>query len=270
MLNEENNQSQKKLRGSGGYVFAKVTDEEQKNGNLGGPELFLAGIGRLSEDRFSKYYCNKCESEYQGAPTIQFENPNEELGEDVVLIEKGQYICSTCNNIIAQYRKFNAHSSDQKVQQFEEGERSSIDAERKPPGTNNAESVTSVSRISEEFFPVRSLIGMAAYDNEAILVGNVHEIGLRKSSGGNIQIMVKISNQNKKDDSTNIQDREFKWTDISKIGDIVLLGNTKSDEETNSSRSSSTTTNQSRLCHSCGYSNQGNADFCEECGSKLS
>ncbi|HVD35959.1 MAG TPA: hypothetical protein VNB68_01005, partial [Nitrososphaeraceae archaeon] len=62
MLNEENNQSQKKLRGSGGYVFAKVTDEEQKNGNLGGPELFLAGIGRLSEDRFSKYYCNKCES----------------------------------------------------------------------------------------------------------------------------------------------------------------------------------------------------------------
>ena len=169
MLNEENNQSQKKLRGSGGYVFAKVTDEEQKNGNLGGPELFLAGIGRLSEDRFSKYYCNKCESEYQGAPTIQFENPNEELGEDVVLIEKGQYICGTCNNIIAQYRKFNAHSSDQKVQQFEEGERSSIDAERKPAGTNNAESVASVSRISEEFFPIRSLIGMAAYDNEAYL-----------------------------------------------------------------------------------------------------
>ena len=35
---------------------------------------------------------------------------------------------------------------------------------------------------------------------KSILVGNVHEIGLRKSSGGNIQIMVKISNQNKKDD----------------------------------------------------------------------
>jgi sporulation protein YlmC with PRC-barrel domain len=156
------------------------------------------------------------------------------------------------------------------VQQLEEGERSSIDAERKPAGTNNTESVTSASRISEEFFPIRSLIGMTAYDNEAILVGNVHEIGLRKSSGGNIQIMVKISNQNKKNDSTNIQDREVKWTDISKIGDIVLLGNTKSDEETNRSRSSSTTTNQSRLCRSCGYANQGNAVFCEECGSKLS
>ena len=36
-------------------------------------------------------------------------------------------------------------------------------------GTNNAESVTSVSRISEEFFPIRSLIGMVAYDNEVYL-----------------------------------------------------------------------------------------------------
>ena len=37
--------AQKKLRGSGGYAIARINDEEQKKGNLGGPELFLAGIG---------------------------------------------------------------------------------------------------------------------------------------------------------------------------------------------------------------------------------
>ena len=51
----------KKLRGSGGYVMANVTDEQQMKGNLGGPDLFLAPIGRLSEDKISKHFCNTCE-----------------------------------------------------------------------------------------------------------------------------------------------------------------------------------------------------------------
>src|SRR3712207_2403565 len=100
--------AEKKLRGSGGYAIARVTDEEQKKGNLGGPELFLAGIGRLEEDRFVKHYCNKCEKAYEGSPALVFENPNEELGEGVTLIEKGEYKCKACNATIAQYRKFDA------------------------------------------------------------------------------------------------------------------------------------------------------------------
>ena len=47
----------KKLRGSGGYVMATVTDEQQGKGNLGGPDLFLAPVGRLDYDKISKYYC---------------------------------------------------------------------------------------------------------------------------------------------------------------------------------------------------------------------
>ena len=47
MSSEDNGLQEKKLRGSGGYVYAKVTEEEQKRGNLGGPELFIAGVGRL-------------------------------------------------------------------------------------------------------------------------------------------------------------------------------------------------------------------------------
>src|ERR1041384_4793122 len=109
--------AEKKLRGSGGYAIAKISDEEQKKGNLGGPELFLAGVGRLDEDRFTKYYCNKCEKDYEGSPAIVYENPNEELGEGVTLVEKGEYKCKACSATIAQYRKFDAPA--QQTQQLQ-------------------------------------------------------------------------------------------------------------------------------------------------------
>ena len=51
----------KKLRGSGGYIMATVTDEQQRKGNLGGPDLFLATVGRIDVDKISKYFCNTCE-----------------------------------------------------------------------------------------------------------------------------------------------------------------------------------------------------------------
>ena len=41
----------KKLRGSGGYVLAVVTADQQRKGNLGGPDLFLAPIGRLDAEK---------------------------------------------------------------------------------------------------------------------------------------------------------------------------------------------------------------------------
>jgi DNA-binding NtrC family response regulator len=50
------------------------------------------------------FFCNKCNREYTGCPNIEYENPNEELGEGIVLIEKGEYQCKICNNIIAIYR----------------------------------------------------------------------------------------------------------------------------------------------------------------------
>jgi hypothetical protein len=38
---------------------------------------------------------------------IKYESQNEELGEGIILIEKGEYRCRTCNNLIALYPKFN-------------------------------------------------------------------------------------------------------------------------------------------------------------------
>ena len=96
----------KKLRGSGGYIMATVTDEQQMKGNLGGPDLFLAPIGRLDASTITKHFCNTCEKEFEGPPKIEFENPNEVVAENLVLAERGQYICNSCNASIAEYRDF--------------------------------------------------------------------------------------------------------------------------------------------------------------------
>ena len=46
---------------------------------------------------------HKCGNEQSGSPLISYENPNEELGEGVILIEKGEYKCKVCDNVIALY-----------------------------------------------------------------------------------------------------------------------------------------------------------------------
>jgi sporulation protein YlmC with PRC-barrel domain len=228
MMSEERSLREKKLRGSGGYVIAKVTDEEQKRGNLGGPELFLAGIGRLPEERFSKYFCNKCEKEYKGSPTLKFENPNEDLGEGVTLAEKGEYKCAACENTIAQYRKFDSTSVGQQTPVSKNNSTANSSSgdgesqlERKSPPTNEASESTqakdfpsqdsSVSnkalvdssgktvsqKLQEDatFQPIQSLIEMPAYDSEARLIGKVQEIGLKRSTlrSGSREISVKIT-----------------------------------------------------------------------------
>jgi sporulation protein YlmC with PRC-barrel domain len=257
---------EKKLRGSGGYAIARVTDEEQKKGNLGGPELFLAGIGRLDEDRFVKHYCNKCEKAYEGSPALVFENPNEELGEGVILIEKGEYKCKTCNATIAQYRKFNAPAQTPQQQQEQTTspsiqvpasrveEKESPSSSSSPPPTDSIGTTTTTTApsptttiTSDNFFPMQSLIGMSAYDSEAMLIGKVEQIGLRKvGGGGNAYITIKIG------------EKEVPWDGISKIGDIVLLKTA----ETKPAAAGGT-------CSACGYQNESDAAFCAECGTKL-
>ena len=280
MMIEGDDLREKKLRGSGGYVFAKITEEEQKKGNLGGPELFIAGVGRLDEDRFSKYYCSKCEREYEGSPAINYDNPNEELGEGVTLIEKGEYKCRTCNNTLAQYRKFDSPTTNPtKVEQ-----QPSASVQVRSPEVNNKSetpSVTlsqdSISRATSAakttltteagFVPIQSLIGMLAYDSEALLVGRVQEIGLRKSSEGNAQISIKIVNDDNNDISSSVrQANEVFWNNISKIGDIVLIDSRTKVGATNPAFPK---TKGSGKCLSCGYQNEKDAIFCEECGTKL-
>ncbi|HZD34119.1 MAG TPA: hypothetical protein VE130_02855 [Nitrososphaeraceae archaeon] len=106
MSQNDEDLEEKKLLGSGGYAIAKLTENEEMKANLGVPHLFLANVGRLAEDRFLKYYCNKCRKEYDGSPLLIYEAPNEEMAENVILVEKGEYKCRNCNNTISQYRRF--------------------------------------------------------------------------------------------------------------------------------------------------------------------
>jgi hypothetical protein len=50
----EEDLEEKKLLGSGGYAFAKLTEQEEIKASLGVPQIFLGNVGRLNEDRFSK------------------------------------------------------------------------------------------------------------------------------------------------------------------------------------------------------------------------
>ena len=58
------------LHGSGGHIFADVTDEQAKKADLGVGKCFLAPIGKLEEQKMQKYFCKKCESEFDGSPKI--------------------------------------------------------------------------------------------------------------------------------------------------------------------------------------------------------
>ncbi len=265
---------EKKLRGSGGYVLAKVTDEEQKKGNLGGPELFLAGVGRLDENRLSKHYCNKCEVLFDGPSSIVFDNPNEDLGEGVILEEKGEYKCKKCKNTIAQYRKFRSPKNERAVKDNS----SSVNHQEvgqqiystKPEETSRLFDHSAVGSLPEvhnallngEFLPIHSLIEMPAYDSEAMLIGNIREIGLRRLKDGTVDVSIMVNNQLKDKDT---KSSEILWSKISKIGDIVLINENRSKVEPNLHDGSTTLAK----CKACGYTNEESSKYCEECGSKL-
>jgi len=54
-----------------------------------------------------KYFCKKCESEFDGSPKIQIEeSPNEPVADGLILKERGQYTCDKCSSIIGEYRVF--------------------------------------------------------------------------------------------------------------------------------------------------------------------
>ncbi len=280
-MNKEDSLIEKKLRGSGGFVIAKITDDEQRMANLGGPELFLAGIGRLDENRFEKYYCNKCEKDYQGAPNLIFENPNEDLGENIILKEKGEYKCKSCNYIIAQYRKFddlkkNEETSFKKIDSEDKISKIGGGKGEEKGRKNDREqiietenSLPSVVELGSGYIPIENIIGMPAYDSNAYLVGKVNEIGLRKISIGKIQFSFKIIDSNNKV-------KEIMWEDISKIGDIIILGKSPVDNKGNiqntfdEEKDSNESLDQNfRVCRNCNYSNEQESVFCEECGKKL-
>lgn len=235
----------KKLRGSGGYVMAQVTDEQQRKGNLGGPDLFLAPIGRLDQEKISKYYCNTCEKDYEGGPKIEYETPNEEVAQNLILLERGQYVCTTCGSTIAEYREFQKQDEQASV---------GLAKPATPQIPQEAPQMTSPSQTQESVRPsesapqansVSSIVGMLVYDSNAKRVGVAKQVGVDVSHQ-----VVLIVTKNDGSDST------IPWNNIKKIGEIILLGD------------STQAPSQALRC-SCGFENKTGSKFCESCGTKL-
>ena len=234
----------KKLRGSGGYVMATVTDEQQMKGNLGGPDLFLAPIGRLDAEKITKHFCNTCEKEFEGPPKIEFENPNEEVAENLVLAEKGQYICNSCNASIAEYREFKKQDETGEVgiaKPLESTAESIPQQVEEPVAQSPQETVTQLGPATS----VSTIEGRIIYDENANKIGIAKQVGIDST-----QSMVLVITKN---DGT---EGSIPWNSIKKIGEVVLLGNPEENI-------------QPGKCVSCGFGNKEGSKFCEECGTKL-
>ncbi len=55
----------------------------------------------------SKHYCKNCEAEFNNPPKIHLEeNTNEQVADNLILVERGQYTCQQCSSIIGEYRVF--------------------------------------------------------------------------------------------------------------------------------------------------------------------
>jgi len=234
----------KKLRGSGGYVMATVTDEQQMKGNLGGPDLFLAPIGRLDDDKITKHFCNTCEKEFEGPPKIEFENPNEEVAENLVLAERGQYICKACNASIAEYREFKKPNEEGEV-----GSAKPLDA-----NTATAPTVEVATAPTVEVTQPGSATSVSSIEGRTVIDENANKVGIAKQVGidANTQSMVLVITKN---DGT---EGSIPWTSIKKVGEVILLG--KPEE---------TAATQPGKCSECGFINKDGSKFCEECGTKI-
>ena len=230
----------KKLRGSGGFVMAQVTDDQQRKGNLGGPDLFLAPMGRLDQEKISKYYCNTCEKDYEGSPKIEFESPNEVVAENLILMERGQYRCTTCGSTIAEYREFQKEN-----QQVEVGLAKPISSSPDQPIISES-SQLQVRVLSAPTDSVNSIVGMSVYDSNAKRIGVVKQVGVNSLH----QVVLIVTKSNGSDET-------IEWGKIKKIGEIILLG----DENQ--------VTSSALKCSECSFENKTGSKFCESCGNKL-
>jgi len=250
----------KKLRGSGGFVIAQVTDEQQRKGNLGGPDLFLAPIGRLDIESIKKYTCNTCDKEYEGAPKIEFENPNEEVAENLILAERGQYLCITCGSSIAEYREFKKPNELGDVgyakpieTQSETVQEPMNDTQQKSDDQYHTfddfmETVPETKPVDSTF---NAISGMSVFDENAKQIGIAKQVGV----DSNNQVILIISDNEGNDVSIN-------WERIKKVGEIILLGDS-------STTATDVSVQQGLRCPSCNFDNKPDSKFCESCGTKI-
>ena len=250
--------------------MAQVSDEQQRKGNLGGPDLFLAPIGRLDEYTIKKYSCNICDKEYDGSPKIEYEHPNEQVADNLILVERGQYLCIECNSPIAEYREFqksdessdigNAKPSEMSAEVFQElnddqedseGIMNEIISENTKLIENANESLGDDLESADVDSTFSAITGKIVFDENAKQIGVAKQVGVNSK---NEVVLVMTDNYG--------DDKSVDWQKIKKIGEIVLLGNTVTEKE-------NIPVPDGLRCSNCNFDNKSDAKFCENCGSKV-
>ena len=240
--------------------MATVTDEQQMKGNLGGPDLFLAPIGRLNEEKITKHFCNTCEKEFEGPPKIEFENPNEEVAENLVLAERGQYICKVCNASIAEYREFKKPNEEGEIGSAKPLDANAATAPTVEVATAPTVEVATAPTVEVATAPTvevtqpGSAASVSSIEGRAVIDENANKVGIAKQVGidASTQSMVLVITKN---DGT---EGSIPWASIKKVGEVILLG--KPEEEV---------AVQSGKCSECGFVNKDESKFCEDCGTKI-
>ncbi len=251
--------------------MAQVSDEQQRKGNLGGPDLFLAPMGRLDEYTIKKYSCNICDKEYDGSPKIEYENPNEQVADNLILVERGQYLCIECGSPIAEYREFQKSDESSDIGNAKPTEVSAeIFQELNNDTQEDSESIMNeiISENNEQFENVDKSLEtnvesgdidstFSAITGKIVFDENAKQIGVAKQVGVNSKNeVVLVITDNYGDD------KSVDWQKIKKIGEIVLLGNTEIERE-------NIPAPDGLECSNCNFDNKSDAKFCENCGSKV-
>ncbi|MYB29804.1 MAG: zinc-ribbon domain-containing protein [Cenarchaeum sp. SB0663_bin_5] len=248
----------KKLRGSGGFIMANVTDEQQSRGNLGGPELFLAPMGRLDSEKITKYYCNRCDTEHIQPPKIVYENPNEQVADNLILVEKGQYLCHICNSALAEYREFKKPDPN-----AEAGMARGLKTEPKPepaPEPTLEPEPAPEPTLEPEPISISPIQGLVVYDDSACKVGTIADVGV----SGSLSLVLLVES----DDGTR---QIIPWSQVRRVGEIVILNNSTAEPtlKTTSELEPTPEPLEPGTCPECNTSNSDDAKFCESCGTDL-
>ena len=219
-------------------------------------------MGRIQSDKISKFYCNTCEKDYEGTPKIDYESPNEEVADNLILVERGQYVCTTCGSTIAEYREFKKPDEVADVGYAKPVVTESVippqPSENIEPAipdfdlSSLGETPPQVDFSAENQPSFSSIVGMDVYDENARKIGIAKQVGVEST-----QSVVLIITKN---DGT---ETSIPWNEIKKIGEIIFLGKAGDVGLTQ------TSIEPGNKCPGCGFDNKIGSKFCENCGTQI-
>jgi len=182
------------------------------------------------------------------------------VAENLILAERGQYLCITCGSPIAEYREFKKPNELGDVgyakpieTQTETVQESMNDTQQESDDQYHAfddfmETVPETNPVDSTF---NAISGMSVFDENAKQIGIAKQVGVDSKN----QVVLVVSDNEGNDVSIN-------WERIKKVGEIILLGDSPT-------TIAGVSAQQGLRCPSCNFDNKPDSKFCESCGTKI-